>query len=158
MSPLLLPLGACRGSNPYIVTHRSLGGVFPCDCARFILTALEENVFDSVGLLSAPLHSVTHSFFSPLEALLPQCQNLRGCPALPDTLWLQLGIERVLYELPSGRAFLQQHAWRFTGARGSRHGREGRRGATARSYRQPQEARPGDPARILGFPKRVKVR
>jgi len=69
-----------------------------------------------MGLFSAAPLSVSHTLFSPLEALLPSCQNLRDCPALSDALWLQLGVERVLHELPSGRGFLQQHATRFSGA------------------------------------------
>lgn len=57
--------------------------------------------------------SVSETFLAPINQLLPGCRNLRDCPAFPDETWLRLGLERVLLELPSGRAFLQEHAFRF---------------------------------------------
>jgi Transposase DDE domain len=57
--------------------------------------------------------SVAKTFLSPINELLPHCQNIRDCPELPDETWFRLGLEPVLHELPSGRAFLQEHAFRF---------------------------------------------
>ena len=54
--------------------------------------------------------TVAQRFFLPLEQLLPQCDHLRLCPALPDGDWLRLLVHRVLHAVPSGRAFLQEHA------------------------------------------------
>lgn len=54
--------------------------------------------------------TVAQRFFLPLEQLLPLCQHLRSCPALPDWDWLCLLVQRVLQAVPSGRAFLQEHA------------------------------------------------
>ncbi len=54
--------------------------------------------------------TVAQRFFLPLEELLPQCHHLRPCPALPDWEWLRLLVHRVLHAVPSGRAFLQEHA------------------------------------------------
>lgn len=59
---------------------------------------------------SAP-GSVTATLFSPINELLPRCEKLRDCPELPDDAWIRLGLERALHELPSGRAFLQEHAY-----------------------------------------------
>ena len=57
--------------------------------------------------------SVDQTFLLPINQLLPGCRNLRACPELPDDVWIRLGLERVLHELPSGRGFLQEHAFRF---------------------------------------------
>ena len=81
--------------------------------ALLYLTGLLENFFDLVSITSAAIGSVAATFLAPLEKLLPECQALRECPAFPDEAWIRLGVERVLHELPSGRAFLQQHAYRF---------------------------------------------
>jgi hypothetical protein len=62
------------------------------------------------SILIAP-GSVTATFLAPVEGLIPACENLRSCPELPDPAWIGFGIERVLLELPSGRAFLQEHAF-----------------------------------------------
>jgi hypothetical protein len=62
------------------------------------------------SILIAP-GSVTATFLAPVEGLIPACENLRSCPELPDSAWIGFGIERVLLELPSGRAFLQEHAF-----------------------------------------------
>ncbi len=61
----------------------------------------------------APIGSVTATFLAPLQELLVDCAHTRDCPSLPDEAWLHLGLQRVLHELPSGRAFLQQHAFNF---------------------------------------------
>jgi hypothetical protein len=62
---------------------------------------------------SSPAHTVAHRFFAPLLDLLPSCQHSRLCPALPDSDWLRLLVGRVLHQVPSGRAFLQEYAHRF---------------------------------------------
>jgi len=64
-----------------------------------------------MSFVSAVLGSVTATFFAPAEELLSGCANLRNCPELPDQAWIHFGIERALLELPSGRAFLQEHAF-----------------------------------------------
>lgn len=64
-------------------------------------------------ILSAVIGSVTATFFSPVEELLPKCGNLRNCPELSDKAWIRLGLERALFELSSGRAFLQEYAFRL---------------------------------------------
>lgn len=61
--------------------------------------------------LSFASGSVAANFLDPILQLLPQCQHLRPCPSLPDEAWLHLGLTRVLFEQPSGRAFLQEHAF-----------------------------------------------
>lgn len=62
---------------------------------------------------SAAVGSVSATFLSPLVELLPGCQHRRECPALSDEAWLHLGLERALHQHSSGRAFLQEHAFRF---------------------------------------------
>ena len=57
--------------------------------------------------------SVAATFLAPVRKLLSDCVHTRVCPALPDEDWVHLGLQRVLHELPSGRAFLQQHAFGF---------------------------------------------
>lgn len=63
--------------------------------------------------MSTASSSVSTTFLSPIDVLLPLCRNLRDCPEFPDETWIGLGLERVLHEMPSGRAFLQEHAFRF---------------------------------------------
>lgn len=57
--------------------------------------------------------SVHHVFFGPLHDLVSQCAHQRSCPELPDESWIHLGLHRVLHEVPSGRAYLQQHGFEF---------------------------------------------
>ena len=57
--------------------------------------------------------SVANVLLNPIFHLLSSCSNLRSCSQLPDPDWIALGIHRVLQECKSGRAFLQQHAFRF---------------------------------------------
>ena len=64
-------------------------------------------------ILSAAIGSVTAAFFSPVEELLPMCGMLRNCPELSDKARIRLGLERALFELSSGRAFLQEYAFRL---------------------------------------------
>lgn len=58
----------------------------------------------------SPPSTVAQRFFAPLDQLLPHARHSRHCPALPDADWLRLLVTRVLHDLPSGRAFLQQYA------------------------------------------------
>lgn len=57
--------------------------------------------------------SVSNLFYQPLHEAFPSLENRYPCPELDDELWLRIGVERVLHALPSGRAFLQEHALRF---------------------------------------------
>lgn len=66
-----------------------------------------------MSIFSTPTGSVAATFLAPLDELLSDCRYRRDCPALPDATWIRLGLERVLHELPSGRAFLQEQAFRF---------------------------------------------
>ena len=58
---------------------------------------------------STPAGSVAAALFSPALELLAQCQETRDCPSLRDAAWIDVGLNRVLHEVPSGRAFLQEH-------------------------------------------------
>ena len=58
----------------------------------------------------SPSTTVAERFFAPLDHLLSTALHSRSCPALPDSAWLRLLVCRVLHEVPSGRAFLQQYA------------------------------------------------
>ena len=58
---------------------------------------------------SSPTGSVASALFSPAVELLAQCKQTRDCPNLSDAAWIHLGLNRVFHEVPSGRAFLQQH-------------------------------------------------
>lgn len=62
---------------------------------------------------SVSLSSVSAALFSPALDLLVDCQYTRLCPQLPDAAWIKLGLDRVLQEMPSGRAYLQQHGYRL---------------------------------------------
>jgi Transposase DDE domain len=57
--------------------------------------------------------TVANVLLDPVFALLSFCSNLRSCTQLSDSDWIVMGIHRVLHENKSGRAFLQQHAFRF---------------------------------------------
>src|SRR5262245_51014096 len=57
--------------------------------------------------------SVHHALFHPVDELLVQCVHQRVCPELPDATWIELGLQRVLLQVPSGRAYLQQHGYHF---------------------------------------------
>lgn len=57
--------------------------------------------------------SVHHALFAPVRELLGQCAHQRVCPELSDGDWLHLGLHRALQEIPSGRAYLQQHGYQF---------------------------------------------
>jgi len=71
--------------------------------------------------------AVSQRLYQPLHDHLPHCDATRACPALPDVVWLQLGLAWVLHECKSGRAFLQEFGHRL----------EGRRVSTLRTSRRP---------------------
>jgi hypothetical protein len=54
-------------------------------------------------------HSVNQSFYQPLVGLAANSKATRTCPEYSDEDYLRCGIQRVLEESPSGRAFLQEH-------------------------------------------------
>lgn len=58
--------------------------------------------------------TVNHAFFAPIVGLAEAAPNALPCPELPDAEWVRMGIQRVLEAVPSGRAFLQEHAARFS--------------------------------------------
>lgn len=62
---------------------------------------------------SVSLPTVSATFLSPALDLVLECQHTRDCPQLPDAAWIHFGIDRVLQESPSGRAYLQQHGYRI---------------------------------------------
>ena len=82
--------------------------VFKCS---WELTEAFRNFFDLMS--SSTLDSVCATFFSPALDLLVDCQNVRTCVQLPDAAWIRFGIDRVLQEILSGRAYLQQHGYRI---------------------------------------------
>lgn len=54
--------------------------------------------------------TVAHAFFAPALDLVSSSPHLFPCPEFSDSDWLHLGIRRALENVPSGRAFLQEHA------------------------------------------------
>ena len=67
---------------------------------------------DPMHLSFTPAGSVDAALFSPALDLLIDCEHTRDCPNLSDAHWIHMGLERVLHELPSGRAYLQLHGFR----------------------------------------------
>ncbi len=57
--------------------------------------------------------SVNDAFFAPIANLAENSRHARPCPEISDTQWVIAGIQRVLEDVPSGRAFLQEHGTRF---------------------------------------------
>lgn len=57
--------------------------------------------------------SVNDAFFAPIANLAENSRHARPCPEISDTQWVVAGIQRVLEDVPSGRAFLQEHGTRF---------------------------------------------
>jgi hypothetical protein len=51
---------------------------------------------------------VASRFLSPLAEVLPRLVTTRVCRELPDEDWLALGVLRVLFDVRSGRGFLQE--------------------------------------------------
>ena len=63
-------------------------------------------------ILNEP-HSVNDAFFQPLDGLIATSPHAYPCPEYSDEDWVRLGIQRVLEQVESGRAFLQEHGPRF---------------------------------------------
>lgn len=57
--------------------------------------------------------TVNDAFFAPIAGLAEASQHAYPCPEISDADWVQLGIQRVLEEVSSGRGFLQEHRPRF---------------------------------------------
>jgi hypothetical protein len=57
--------------------------------------------------------TVNDAFFAPITGLAEASEHTRPCPEVPDSEWVRIGIQRVLEDVPSGRAFLQEHGPRF---------------------------------------------
>ncbi|HRI16354.1 MAG TPA: transposase [Verrucomicrobiota bacterium] len=62
--------------------------------------------------MSSP-RTVRQALWGPVEELLGECAHQRACPELLDGDWIRLGLDRALHEVPSGRAYLQQHGFQF---------------------------------------------
>lgn len=60
--------------------------------------------------------TVNDAFLHPLDGLVAASPHHRPGLAYADEAWLRLGLQRVLEDVPSGRAFLQEHAPRFPDA------------------------------------------
>lgn len=60
--------------------------------------------------------SVNDAFLQPLDGLVAASPHHRPALDYTDESWLRLGLQRVLEDVPSGRAFLQEHAPRFPDA------------------------------------------
>jgi hypothetical protein len=56
---------------------------------------------------------VNDAFFAPIANLAETSRHSRPCPEISDSQWVLAGIQRVLEDVPSGRAFLQEHGTRF---------------------------------------------
>lgn len=69
---------------------------------------------------SIDLPSVNDAFLQPLAGLVAASPHHRPSLEFTDEAWLRLGLQRVLEDVPSGRAFLQEHAPRFPDAATSR--------------------------------------
>ena len=59
---------------------------------------------------SHPSHTVNQAFYQPLIGLAANSKASRYCPEFSDEDYLLCGVQRVLEESSSGRAFLQEHA------------------------------------------------
>lgn len=57
------------------------------------------------NILTAPVFTST---FQPVLDALASCTARRACPAIDDTLWLQMMLLRIWEDCSSGRAFLQR--------------------------------------------------
>lgn len=65
--------------------------------------------------MSTPAHTTTvnQAFFEPLQGLTALSPASQFCPEFSDDDYLKLGVQRVLENSESGRAFLQEHGVRF---------------------------------------------
>ncbi len=52
--------------------------------------------------------TVFGKLIQPLTGLVQQCNHKRKCSALTDQEWIETGLLRILFQEPSGRAFLQK--------------------------------------------------
>lgn len=57
--------------------------------------------------------TVNDTFFIPITGHAERSKHTYPCPAFSDDQWIRVGIQRVLEDVPSGRAFLQEHGPRF---------------------------------------------
>ena len=62
---------------------------------------------------AATTTTVNQAFFEPLEGLTAKSPASQPCPEFSDDDYLRLGVQRVLENSESGRAFLQEHGVRF---------------------------------------------
>src|SRR6516164_9235385 len=62
---------------------------------------------------AATTTTVNQAFFEPLEGLTARSPASQPCPEFSDDDYLRLGVQRVLENSESGRAFLQEHGVRF---------------------------------------------
>ncbi len=64
-------------------------------------------------VLTASLSTTYDDFVRPALQLLADCSKTRVCPSMSDADWVSMGIQRVVQECSSGRAFLQTHGARL---------------------------------------------
>lgn len=57
--------------------------------------------------------TVNDAFFAPIANPAEASRHSRPCAEISDGQWVLAGIQRVLEDVPSGRAFLQEHGTRF---------------------------------------------
>jgi hypothetical protein len=62
---------------------------------------------------AATTSTVNQAFFEPLQGLTARSPASQPCPEFSDEDYLRLGVQRVLENSESGRAFLQEHGVRF---------------------------------------------
>jgi Transposase DDE domain len=62
---------------------------------------------------AATTTTVNQAFFEPLEGLTAKSPASQLCPEFSDDDYVRLGVQRVLENSESGRAFLQEHGVRF---------------------------------------------
>jgi hypothetical protein len=59
--------------------------------------------------LTQQTHTVDQAFYQPINGLAAQSSQARPCPEFTDEDYLRCGVQRVLEDTQSGRAFLQEH-------------------------------------------------
>jgi len=62
-----------------------------------------------ITILTDSVPTVYHHFAAPALRLVAACPAFRVCPELSDPAWVAIGLQRALYESPTGRGFLQTH-------------------------------------------------
>lgn len=60
-------------------------------------------------MLNDSVATVYNHYAAPALQLVAACPTCRVCPELSDPAWVALGLQRALYEAPTGRGFLQTH-------------------------------------------------